>query len=167
MCLSHFLVVQVKLNCPYNWIVPCIFLVYFFFLVLLLSVIECWLQLCTLTLGTSVSLSAPLNKHSQFNLLASKHRIAIRSSCSTVLYSIGPSTVVLICLIPAVQWCSTIGYVPETEKSTYGSVNVAYKASSCALCVVFAHRLVPGQMSREQPQESASGRKGIICFCSE
>lgn len=36
-----------------------------------------------------------------------------------------------------------MGCVPEN--STYGGVNVAENAPSCALCVVFAHRLVPDQ----------------------
>lgn len=165
MSLNCFLVAQVKFICLYNLISILFSPAFFSSALFLLFCFRVWLiagSNSVLPLWEWVSLNALLRKHSQFNLLASTHWIAMHSSRPTFLCSIGPSPVVLICLMSAVQWYSTIGYVPVTENSSHGSVNVISKASSCApLCGICT------LVDIRPDEQGAAPESGIICCCPE
>lgn len=118
--------------------------------------IDCWLQLCTPNSGMSISLNALLKKQStQF---ICKQTL----NCNIFIFLDGP-------LIRRALHCGVnlfnivrlvIQYVPETENRACGGVNVAYRASSCGRCVVFAHRLVPQQL--KSPRECRWVERGDL-----
>lgn len=110
-------------------------------LVLLLSVIDFWLQLCTPTSGITVSINTLLKKQSvQFTCKQTLNYKMLILLNSFLLRALHCGVNLVNKSSPRIKSC---GCVPVN--STHGSVSVAEKASGCAHCVIFAHRLVPDQ----------------------